>query len=92
MQGPMPSTDGAIGLGLSTVTLVMDPSLRTTKFDALRVDSPCGATLLADAHARVRTTSHKQGERARGRPRHAELSQLGSMVGLGRLVGGEVAG
>ena len=87
----MPSTDGAIGLRLGTMTLVKGSSLESTKFDAKRVERTCGATL---PYTHARTTSHttcKQGGRAHGRATHAELGQLGGMVALGRLVAGEVA-
>ena len=88
----MPSTDGAIGLGLGTRTLGKGTGLRSTKFDEERVERTCGATL---PYTHARTTSHqgcKRSGHAYGRPRHAELALLGGMVAVGRLVGLEVEG
>ena len=90
----MPSADGAIGLGLGTWTLLKAPGLRSPRFDAKH-----GQALLRRdptvLYAHTRTTSH-QGCRwdghACGRPKHAELAQLGGVAGLGRLVAQEVAG
>jgi hypothetical protein len=88
----MPSADGAIGLGLGTWTLLKAPGLISPSFDTKHVERSCGATLLC---AHTRSTSH-QGCRwdghAHGRPKHAELAQLGGMAGLGRLAAQEVAG
>ena len=88
----MPFTDGAIGLRLGTRTLGKGKGLRSTKFDEKRVERTCGATL---PYTHARTTSHqgcKWDGHAYGRPKHAELAQLGGMAGLGRLVAQEVAG
>ena len=41
----MPSTDGAIGLGLGTWTLLKAPGLRSPRFDTKHVKRSCGATL-----------------------------------------------
>ena len=88
----MPSADGAIGQGLGTWTLLKAPGLRSPRFDTKHVKRSCGATL---PYAHTRTTSHqgcKWDGHAYGRPKHAELAQLGGMAGLGRLVAQEVAG
>ena len=44
-EGPMPSTDGAIGLRLGTWTLLKAPGLRSSRFDTKHVKRSCGATL-----------------------------------------------
>ena len=88
----MPSADGAIGLVLGTRTLLKAPGLRSPRFDAKHDERSCGATL---PYAHARTTSHqgcKWDGHACGRPKHAELAQLGGMAGLGRLAAQEVAG
>ena len=45
----MPSTDGAIGLGLGIRTLLKGPSLKSAKVIAKRVRKPDGASLPSDA-------------------------------------------
>ena len=45
MQGPMPSTDGAIGLGLGTICLLKVPGLSGPRLDAKTSERPCGAPL-----------------------------------------------
>ena len=88
----MPSTDGAIGLGLSTMTILKGSGHRSQKFDAKRVVHPCGVTLPSAPCAHKSHTGCKQIETAHGRPKHAQHGKLLGMVGLGRLTTLEVAG
>ena len=90
MQGLMPSTDGAISLGVGTITLLKGPGLLGPISDAKTSDRPHSVTLPSAHASTLFTQGSMRSGRAHGRYKHADIVQLGGMIALRRLVAQKV--
>ena len=94
MQGLMPSTDGAISLGVGIITLLKGPGQRAGLLgpisDAKTSDRPHSVTLPSAHASTLFTQGSMRSGRAHGRYKHADIVQLGGMIALRRLVAQKV--
>jgi hypothetical protein len=90
MQGLMPSTDGAISLGVGIITLLKGPGLLGPISDAKTSDRPHSVTLPSAHVSTLFTQGSMRSGRAHGRYKHADIVQLGGMIALRRLVAQKV--